>query len=315
MLSEDDLLDGHADGYQVIYVTQQFLHSKAIKALTQFAEKGGTVIGLCGGGMYDEYQRLNPEAEKLWGASGPVIDKDEKSPMILAKQDLPRYQPLDTVRFAAGNNETPVIAWKQPLKPVQSGSNSVTATFADGSPAAVENHVGRGRAMLFGFLPATAYMKSALPVRPMDRASTDAGYDHFCPTDMDVKLRAALVDAFLPVGFQRPVIVSQNSIDKTPPLVITDPQTDAAPNTQKSIVESTRIITKDKNGTVTRMAVTLVNFTGKPIADLNITLADLPATPKSIKSVDQGGVKFTSQKGTAQLHLPIDVADMLLIDF
>jgi hypothetical protein len=319
MLSEDDLLDGHADGYSVIYVTQQFLHSKAIKALTKFAEGGGTVVGLCGGGMYDEYQHLNPEAEKLWGASGPAITKDEKMMMILAKQDLPRYKPADTALLEAGGLDVPVLAWKQPLKLLtgdsKAGHASVAATFADGSAAAIENPVGSGRAVLFGFLPATAYMKSALPVRPMDRSSTDAGYDHFCPVDMDVKLRAALVDAFLPSGFRRPVVVSQNGVEKAAPLIVgTDAKTNSEPHTQKSIVETTRIITKDKNGQITKMAVTLVNFTGNPIADLHVALADVPA-PKSIKSVEKGSQKFTTEGGGVRLNLPLDVADMLLIDF
>ena len=316
MLSEDDLLDGNADGYKVIYVTQEYLHSNAIKALTKFVENGGTVVGLCGGGMYDELQHLNPEAEKLWGASGPKIEKDEKLTMILPKQDLPLYKATDSVNFInanAGVKNVPVIVWKQPLKPADKSTAQVIATFADGSPAAIKNRLGKGETILYGFLPATAYMKSGLPVRPTDRSSVDTGYTHFCPVDMDVNLRRVLVDEVLPTGFGRPVVVSQKGIETPAPLV-TEKASGSTANTQKSLVETTRIITKDKDGKITKAAVTLVNFTGHPIAELDVQLSHLP-TPKSIKSVVQGAVKFAVEGNVVRLTVPVDVADMLLVDF
>lgn len=313
MISEDDLLDGLADRYQVIYVTQQFLHSKAVKRLAKFAENGGTIIALCGGGMYDEFQRLNPDAEKLWGVSAPKIEKDEKLPMILAKQDLPRYVPVDRVDFLGSEiHDVPVVAWKQPMKPAP--GVKVIASFSDKSPAAVTRDIGKGRAVFFGFLPAIAYMKSGLPARPVDRSSVDSGYAHFCPVDMDVQLRSALVDRYLPAGFRRPVVVWQAG-ETAAPLIANSKPDAIEPHTQKSLVECTRILTRNKEGNVTKLAVTLVNFTGKPVDQLNVAIADLPGAPKSIRSVALGEVKFKPNGSAVEVTLNIDVADMLLIDF
>src|SRR5262249_34470974 len=52
-LSEDDVVDGRAKDYSLIYVTQQYLHSKAVDALQKWCEAGGTVVALCGGGFFD----------------------------------------------------------------------------------------------------------------------------------------------------------------------------------------------------------------------------------------------------------------------
>ena len=130
---------------------------------------------------------------------------------------------------------------------------------------------------------------------------------------MDVNLRRVLVDEVLPTGFGRPVVVSQKGIETPAPLV-TEKASGSTANTQKSLVETTRIITKDKDGKITKAAVTLVNFTGHPIAELDVQLSHLP-TPKSIKSVVQGAVKFAVEGNVVRLTVPVDVADMLLVDF
>jgi len=42
-VTEDDVIDGLCKEYQVIYVTQQYLHSNAVKALKKWTEAGGTL--------------------------------------------------------------------------------------------------------------------------------------------------------------------------------------------------------------------------------------------------------------------------------
>lgn len=291
-LSEDDVIDGRAGDYQLIYVGQQFLHSRALAALRKWVEKGGTVVALCGGGFTDEQNRPNPQALAFYGVKSQKrsVDPDLVRKYLLkdnqpffSKQDLPVYEPIDRVTWTSGKVKVagvPVIAWKQTLEPADA---TVLGTFADGKPAVLRKKHGQGQAVLFGFLPGQAYLKSGLPLRPVDRGAVDDSFAHFLPTRMDPKLRQALVDDFLPAGFVRPVVCSE------------------------PLVESTCI---DSPG---RLAVPLMNYTGKPIATLSVRLEGL-GTVKAIRSVERGPLKPLSKDGHTTVQLPLDVADMLLID-
>ena len=277
-ITEDDLIEGLCKDYQVIYLTQQYLHSNAIKALTKWTEAGGTVVALCGGGFLDEFGKANPAANALYGVKSQEMYKDAKLPMVLAKQDLPLYKPLDLVKL--GSTEAPVLVWKQTLT---AGAGKVLAMYKNGSPAVVEKAHGKGKAVLFGFFPGMAYERSGLPIRPADRGSTDAGFAHFLPTAMDVELRRGFIDSQLAAGFVRPVDCSE------------------------PLVETTCIDSKGK------LAVPLINSTGKTIDSLTVRINGL-AGAKSIRSVERGALKAETKDGATVVTLRLDVADMLLID-
>lgn len=199
------------------------------------------------------------------------------------KQDLPLYEPIDAVRWTAGDKtikDVPVIVWKQSLQP---SDGKVIGSFKDGSPAVIEKAHGKGKAVLFGFLPGQAYLKSGLPIRPADRGSTDGAFTHFLPTDMDKDLRARLVDDFLSKDFVRPVVCSQ------------------------TLVESSCIDSPGKLG------IPLINYTGKGIEKLTVTVYDLPQAAK-VRSVERGELKPTFANGAMTVELPLGVADVLLID-
>jgi hypothetical protein len=297
-LSEDDVIEGRARDYQVIYVLQQWMHSKATAALTQWVTGGGTLVALCGGGFQNEFNQPNTEAATLYGVKEQRLQTDpvlvskyllkENTP-FLTKQDLPPYQPIDHVKWTRGEHtvaDVPVIVWKQTLVPSDA---TVLGTFADGQPAVLEKAHGKGRAVLFGFLPGQAYLKSGLPLLPADRGATDAGYSHFLPTGMDSRLREACVDSFLPAGFARPVVCSE------------------------TLVESASIDTPAKEGRPARLAVPLMNYTGKPLDKIEIRLDGLSGI-KALRSVERGPVWFETRDGATHLTLPLAVADMLLID-
>ena len=313
-LSEDDVIDGRANDYSLIYVTQQYLHSKAVDALRNWCESGGTVVAMCGGGFLNEFQKENPAAAKLYGANGTKIDTDpnlvskyllKENVPFLAKHDLPRYEPMDIVNWnlpglpkddkGKANPSpshvfnVPVIVWKQPLKVDDA---TAIGTFKDGSPAVVKKAHGKGRAILFGFLPGQAYLKSTLGVRPVDRGATADSFAHYLPTGMSPHLRARLVDDFLP---------GRAGIDARP-VVTTD-----------GLVETTCIDTCDKDGKPTKLAVPLVNWSGAELTSLTITIRGLDKVSK-VRSVERGELKHTQTKGGIQIEIPLDVADMLLID-
>lgn len=310
-LTEDDVIDGRARDYRLIYVTQQYVHSKCIDALADWCEAGGTVAALCGGGMWDEFQKENPAAAKFYGATGPKIVTDpnlvpkyltKENVPFLAKHDLPRYEPIDAVQW---NNaglpkepspnpspnhifDVPVMVWKQPLT-VTDGT--VIGKFKDGSPAVVSKAHGKGRAVLFGFLPGQAYVKSGLPARPVDRGAVRDSYAHYLPTSMSPFLRLRLVDDFLGrgAGVARPVVCSAG------------------------LVETTCIDTPALAGKPARLAVPLVNWSGSPVDKMVVTVRNVDKV-SAVRSVERGELKYTLAKGSLVIEMPLDVADMLLID-
>jgi len=60
-----------------------------------------------------------------------------------------------------------------------------------------------------------AYEKSGLPILPADRGGTDAGFNHFLPTKMDVVFRQHFVERMLPKDFTRPVECSEPLVETT----------------------------------------------------------------------------------------------------
>jgi hypothetical protein len=293
-LSEDDVIDGLAKDYKVIYVTQQWLHSKAVSALKKWAEAGGTVVALAGGGFLNEFNQNNPDAGDLYGVKTQQLNRDPKfldyllveNKPFLPKQDLPRYKPFATVAWGEGEqavSNAGVIAWKQDLT-VADGR--VVGRFNDGKPAVIEKAHGKGKAVLFGFLPGQDYLRKALPLRAVDRGGVDASYTHFLPTDLDPHMRRALTTDFLPVDFVRPVVCSE------------------------TLVESTCI---DTIKPAKRLAVPLINYSGVAIPQLTVTIAGVKKVSK-VRSVEQTQVEHKIENGDLVVTLPLDVADMLLIE-
>src|SRR5690606_32819812 len=127
-----------------------------------------------------------------------------------------------------------------------------------------------------------SYFKPAIPMKPVDRGSTDDAMAHFIPTEFG-KASSALIG--LPVAdVERPVTTTE-------PLVAT------------SVVEA-------KQGRI----ISVVNWSGKPIKELAVMVHGMPAkdvklaSGKPVSTIakhgDQGGVQYT---------FDLDVADALIL--
>ncbi|QEG31827.1 Beta-galactosidase trimerization domain protein [Gemmata obscuriglobus] len=311
-LSEDDVIEGRAKDYKVIYLTQQYVHSKCMGVLQKWCETGGTVVAMAGGGYWNEFQKENPATPKFYGATGSTINADPKlvskyllkdNVPLLTKHDLPQYEPLDMAQWHIGGLSkqdpdpnpspnhvfnVPVLVWKQPLT-VTDGTT--IGKFKDGSPAVVVKAHGRGRSILFGFLPGQAYLQSALPVRPVDRGATADSFAHFLPTGMRLHLLPRLTDDLLGAAGR-----------DAKPVVTTD-----------GLVETTCIDTPAKGDAPARLAIPLVNWAGAEASSLTITVRGLDKVSR-VRSVERGEIKYTQVKGGIQIVMPLNVADMLLID-
>jgi len=316
-LSEDDLVEGLARDCRVLYVTQQWLHSNAVDALVRWVNDGGTLVAFCGGGFLDEFNKPNPAANELYGVKSQQIGTDpqlvkkyllEPNKPFLTKQDLPLYEPIDAASWSLDEamppsligergppriRNVPVIVWKQSLEPDDA---AVLGTFRDGRPAVLGKRHGKGKVYLFGFLPGQAYLKSGLPILPADRGTTDASFAHLLPTGMDVNLRRRLVDDFLPGDGEKVWVCDLKPVECS-----------------ADLVETTCIDTPPLGGNPARLAVPLMNYSGKPIGQMTVKIAGLP-NARSVRSVERGPLAPVFDGDKMTVELPLDVADMLLID-
>ena len=198
---------------------------------------------------------------------------------------MPLYTPFDQATWGKGDARVSagLIVWKQTLTP---SDGKVLGTYKNGKPAIIEKAHGKGRSVLFGFLPGQAYLKSGLKIIPADRGAVDASSTHYLPTAMDKGLRAALVDAFLPADFARQVICSETLVET-------------------SCIDTVR--------PKKRLAVPLMNYSGKKIAKLTIKIRGIKRA-NSVRSVEQGKLKPVFADGYLTIELPLNITDMLLID-
>lgn len=83
--------------------------------------------------------------------------------------------------------------------------------------------------------------------------------------------------------------------------------------TTDGLVETTCIDTPAKGNAPAKLAVPLVNWSGMELTSLTITIRGIDKASK-VRSVERGELKYTQLKGAIQIQMPLNVADMLLID-
>ena len=277
LVTEDDLVGGALANYKVLYLAGDHLRRDAARALAEWVRGGGVLFSCAGGGLWDEYNRPLDTLYPVFGISDQKLDKRDLH--LRPKMEVPRLRPLDTMRIAGAGLPSfsmEALAFKQALAPA--GAETL-GTFADHSPAILLNHYGAGQAILVGTLPGIAYLKSAIPVRPMDRGD----FAHFLPTAFSPQIRA-LFD--LPLRLAR----------VTKPVECSEPLVDAG------LVESDRGI-----------VIPLANFTGKPIKRLRITLRDVGA-PRRIYTTERGDLRPRRSGDALVVEFPMGLTDFLVIE-
>jgi len=225
---------------------------------------GGRLFVSAGGGLLDEKNATNAPMAALLGVTplgtyvGRGTDPDSigasasPRPVQFIKQDLPFAPLLDTVEVMAGGPGAGSLLRTHGAKsifrlaPPAAGTPPprVLARFlSDGSPALLHRAVGAGAATYAAFLPGLAYFAPAIPQRPVDRAATDAGFNHFVPTQFADGARDLLAAPLAGVAGAVPV------------------------ETSEPLVEA-GVVTAAKLGT----AIPLVNWADKPLRGLSVTL-------------------------------------------
>jgi hypothetical protein len=273
-----DAADGTLGKYEVLYLTDNNVTRESSRKIAEWVRAGGSLFATAGAGMLDEYNQSNTVLRELLGVEQTGVEIPSDAQVSFIKQDLKFVRVLDKVVLDDPATEFPVFGVVSRVKAAEGAR--VTGKFGDGSPAVVANKVGKGQTLYCGFLPSLSYFKPAIPMRPLDRGSTDDAMSHFIPVDFDANAGTLIGAAAGSV--QRPVVSS-------------------VPLVESSVIES-------KAGT----AILVQNWSGKPAPGIEIAV-NIPIP--SAKATLASGGKLAVQKkdGVTTFVFDLDVADVLIL--
>jgi hypothetical protein len=275
LITDDDVAAGGLSKYKVLYLVGQELLSESVPNLTRWVEDGGILVSSGGGGLLNQYREPMPAMYSLYGLESANLERPIRG--IGPNKDLPKMKPLDTMTFQAARGEKtksiPVLCYRQTMKP--NAQASVIAAYSDGSAAAVERMVGKGKAILMGGLPGLAYLQPALAERK--------GFPDVFPEAFPEDARGLIS------GWTELAKASKH-------IVTSDPLVDAT-------------LQEGPLGAI----VTLTSFRNKPLDKVTVSIPGLPGARK-ITSLRHGNLKVTQGENGPTVSLPIDQGDFLVVD-
>ncbi|MGC8805207.1 MAG: hypothetical protein ACP5QD_04660, partial [Candidatus Ratteibacteria bacterium] len=219
-----DAFDGTINKYRTLFITDRHISLPASQRIEQWVTNGGTLFMTAGAGMFDQYNRKNAIFNRMLGFEQIEILEPEYSRIEFIKQDLPFAKPAGEIVEVDGKRVSiPVFG---AIAKIQPNNVSIKGKFSDGSPAVIEVKRGKGRIIYCAFLPGLSYFKPAIPLKPVDRGSTDDAMAHFIPVDFEKNIGELITSAYSgnapvfvkettgnPIGFiETTVIESKNGI-------------------------------------------------------------------------------------------------------
>lgn len=281
-ITEEDIQKGELKRRRIrsLFIVGNHLERATANVIKEWVKGGGSLGGYAGGGFFDEHNQPMDILNEVYGISGQKVERHAK--VIMTKHELPRLKPLDriTTEIQGVRRECDAIAFKQTFTVKDA---IVEGKYRDGSPAVLRKEYGEGVAMLFGSFVCSAYIRQAIPLRPVDRSTVPEGFNHFLPTEYDGEL-VDLVTAPAGWGSCRYDVVTNN------PLVET-------------------VVMDGPNG----VAVAVINWTPKP-QDLTLTVQYVPNQFSKVTSIQKGPLGSIRRGIVVDFKLTVDVADMILIE-
>ena len=276
---EQDALNGTLGQYKVLYLTDNHVSRAASARIADWVKNGGKLFATAGAGMLDEQNRPNKVLRELLGVEQTELVMPADQQVHFIKQDTAFVEAIENVTMGGteGGASFPVFGI---VSKIRAGKEAqVQSTFGDQSPAVVSRKVGKGETVYCAFLPSLSYFRPAIPMKPLDRGSTDDAMSHFIPTDFDLNAGR---------------LIGSVTADIVPPVVA-----------RAKLVEPSVI--KAKRGT----AVVLANWGGEPIKDFTLT-ANI-RLPGKATLASGGKVKRKKQDGKRIYTFDLEIAGDVLI--
>lgn len=236
---DQDAADGTLSQYKVLYLTDNHVSQAASLKIVEWVQNGGRLFATAGAGTLDEYNKPNSVLPELLGVSQTALDVPADEQIGFLKEDLPFKKAIDTVSIEIDGKTSKLPVFGVRSRIVLKGAEA-TATFADGTPAAATRKVGKGQVTYCAFLPSLSYFGPAIPLKPLDRGSTDDAMSHFIPTAFD-----SAADDLI------------GSVVKDLP---------------RAITASDRLITASVIESKTGTAIVLENWRGAPVKGMRLTV-------------------------------------------
>lgn len=275
-LVEQDAANGTLGQYDVLYLTDNHVSRAASAKIADWVKNGGRLFATAGAGMFDELNQPNKMLGELLGVNQTELLTPADQQVGFIKQDLNFVQPLSEVTLQA--SKFLVFGVVSKIQPA--AGTKVEGVFTDKSPAIVANTVGKGQTVYCAFLPSLSFFKPAVPLRPVDRGSSDDAMSHFLPTDFDRNVGKLIGTVAKDVV--RPVTFDAESVEA-------------------SVIESPAGV-----------AIVVNNWSGQPRKDLKLTVnVSVPA--KSVALASGGKIQMTKEGDKTLLTFDLDLADTIIL--
>jgi hypothetical protein len=163
VVSDRDVRDGLLRPYKVAYLFGEQLDHRDITPLVRWVRQGGTLVLSPGAASRDELNQVNDELDnrlQLVRHPEEILQQVYNSSRLIVTRLL-RSQGEVHLLGSRGHvvDTVPLLARRQRFGAMHRAD--VLAKFDDGTPAAVVVHAGNGRVVMFGFMPALAYIQAA----------------------------------------------------------------------------------------------------------------------------------------------------------
>ena len=153
ILTEQDILDGYANSYRLLYLVAANHRPEVLEVLEDFVKKGGRLC-VSSPDFRNQFDELLEGKEKLFGALQINRISNEDSGRFA--YEFKHVKPLDTVEW--NNKKVDIYCQKSLLTPVSDAE--ILARFSDGNPAIVKIKKEKGEIYLYGFSPGLSYVKA-----------------------------------------------------------------------------------------------------------------------------------------------------------
>jgi hypothetical protein len=293
IISERQAAKGMLAGYSVCYLSGPNLTRAAAAQLKRWVQSGGTLWLTAGAASRDEFNRPLDLLDDLLPAQRGEAAELQK--FHSSGRYLVALSAKDEVTWDGGTAQ--VLAVKQSLA-ARDGA-AVLATFKDKSPALVRGAAGKGTIYCAGFLPALAYIKSALDARIALQNKVAQGGALTAAEEKQAAILQRTANPWSYPSSVRDLILTPARAAKiAPPILCEQPLVDA-------------VFMSDEKGIV----IPLANYTGEPVEHLALKVT-VPRAIDSIESAHFGKIAFKEVSPlNVELSLPLENNDFLKLHF